>query len=244
MSDNRVFVISLEKCTDRRFEVKQEMDSKGIHFEFFNGIDGHNTVHPLFSDYDYKKRLWLTSGKMPSKGELGCYASHYLMWVKCLDLNKPIIVFEDDVKLNENAQNLIDFALDKADEFGFLRLEDIEDGGEYKQVLEDSGKTINLMKDNYGGLRAYAIAPKAAAQLIKHRWCLPVDCFVGANFIHGVYSYQVSPSLVIQHNFHESTIQNKDGNKTALYRKLSRELYTGYKKIMLERMYRKMLKKI
>ena len=34
-------------------------------------------------------------------GELGCFASHYLLWEKCLELNEPIVVIEDDAQLEE-----------------------------------------------------------------------------------------------------------------------------------------------
>ncbi|WP_207923269.1 glycosyltransferase family 25 protein [Marinomonas flavescens] len=29
---------------------------------------------------------------MPSKGELECYAGHYLLWKKCIDINEPILL--------------------------------------------------------------------------------------------------------------------------------------------------------
>ncbi|OEE61125.1 glycosyltransferase [Enterovibrio norvegicus FF-454] len=236
-----IYVISLPRCTDRREKVAKEMAEKSIEFAFFDGIDGHAAIPVLAEDYDYPKRLWLTSGKMPSKGELGCYASHYLMWLKCIELNRPIIVCEDDIELHENALEIANFALNKVQELGFIRLQSINEGGDFTNIFEVADFQINLMKDNYGGLCAYAISPSAAAKLVKHRWCLPVDCFVGANFIHGQYSYQLTPNFMAEHVGIESTIQHKDSFKTPIYRKLSRELYTAYKKIMLSVMYRKKL---
>ncbi|MGF1765978.1 glycosyltransferase family 25 protein [Enterovibrio makurazakiensis] len=235
----KVYVISLPRCTDRREKVAKEMADKQIEFSFFDAVDGHQNTPMLAEDYNYRKRLWLTSGKMPSKGELGCYASHYQLWLKCIERNRPIVVCEDDIELHQNAAEILDVALKEVKRFGFIRLEDIEAGGEFTEVERRGQYQLNLMKDNYGGLRAYAISPEVASKLIKHRWCLPVDCFVGANYIHGQYSYQLTPCFVEKHGFYKSTIQANDGFKTPIYRKLSRELYTAYKKLMLVKMYRK-----
>ncbi|HDZ9284767.1 TPA: glycosyltransferase family 25 protein, partial [Vibrio cholerae] len=92
----KIYVISLKNSLDRRASIEQQMTSHGLKFEFFDAIDGRiDPPHPLFANYDYTKRLWLTSGKMPMRGELGCYASHYLLWQKCVELNAPIVVLED-----------------------------------------------------------------------------------------------------------------------------------------------------
>lgn len=32
-----------------------------------------------------------------SKTQLGCYASHYILWERCIKEDKPIKVLEDDV---------------------------------------------------------------------------------------------------------------------------------------------------
>ena len=37
-------------------------------------------------------------GKLSRPGVVGCFYSHYGLWKKCLELNKPIMIFEDDVK--------------------------------------------------------------------------------------------------------------------------------------------------
>ncbi|MFL7023332.1 glycosyltransferase family 25 protein [Enterovibrio norvegicus] len=241
MSSTSVYVVSLLRSPDRRDSVSKELSDKGIEFTFFDAVDGHLGVPAIAADYNYAKRLWLTSGKMPSRGELGCYASHYLLWLKCISEGKPIVVCEDDIELDVNAATIIEFALRNVEKYGFIRLEPIENGGESTLVYQEGDFSINLMKDNFGGTRAYAISPDAASRLVKHRWSLPVDCFIGANYMHGVYSYQLSPCLVATHINEESTIQVADGLKTPTYRKFSRELYSGYKAWMLNRMYKKKL---
>jgi GR25 family glycosyltransferase involved in LPS biosynthesis len=36
-------------------------------------------------------------GKILRPGVIGCFYSHYRLWQKCIDLNEPIFIFEDDV---------------------------------------------------------------------------------------------------------------------------------------------------
>ena len=33
-----------------------------------------------------------------TKAEMGCFASHYLLWEKCVELDEPIMILEDDVE--------------------------------------------------------------------------------------------------------------------------------------------------
>ena len=81
----KVFVISLKRSPDRRRYIEKQLDDLNIKFEFFDAVDGRaEPPHPLFENYNYAKRLWLTSGRMPSKGELVVYGSHYLLWLKSI----------------------------------------------------------------------------------------------------------------------------------------------------------------
>ncbi len=168
---------------------------------------------------------------MPSPGEMGCYASHYLAWTKCLALNTPVIVFEDDIELSVDASKIIDIVSKKIEQYGFLRLENPR-GGRLKKVEDFEGSEISAMEDNFGGAQAYAISPNAAHLLLKHRWSMPVDNFIGATYIHGMVSYLLSPSIMVDGANFETTIQHhKSAYNFAFYRKPSRELYTLYKKI-------------
>lgn len=226
----KIFIINLKRSVERRQHADATMAAQNVDYSFFDAVDG-NQAHPLFNDYDYKKRLWLTSGKMPSKGELGCYASHYLLWMKCISLNEPIIILEDDFIIKENFHEHMDLLEQKTREYGFLRIQAPIRG---KMHLVDSGEkhSIHLMEDNFGGAVGYTISPQAAANLVKHRWSLPVDCYIGLPFIHGISSFLYEPSI-IEPNYESPTTVQTGMSASKWYRKPSRELYSLYKKIML-----------
>lgn len=230
----RIFVISLIRSENRRQLISEKMRNIGIEFEFFDAIDGR-MENPIFSDYDYKKCLWLTSGKFPTRGEMGCYASHYMLWIKCLENNEPLIVLEDDCIILETFSKHLKDIRKLVDEYHFIRLQDTI-RGRVHPVENKVNYSVSLMEDNFGGAVGYAISPSAAAKLIKHRWSLPVDCFIGRSFLHGMNSFVFSPALVAPDYSSPTTVQ-LDTNRASWYRKLTRELYSLYKKIRIKWAY-------
>ena len=234
MQPIEVFVISLQRSADRRKYITQQLERENIEFNFFDAIDGYKDNHPKFDNYNYIKRLWLTSGKMPSKGELGCYASHYSLWIQCMEMGRPILIIEDDAEVCTGAGDMLINIRNNIDKYGFLRLERV-DKGKLQSVESNSSYVISKMNNNYGGTRAYAISPSSAKKLIlaSERWCMPVDNFIGSAYLHNMQSFLFSPTFVENPQEFGTTIQLNQEKRTPLYRKPSRELYSLYKKIRM-----------
>lgn len=107
------FIIHLSKIPSSlssALAVKQSLDQFNMDTELFEGSYGsaikeqykqnNRQWHPWgfkgrdkpYSEED-RKSLWGIAG------EIGCFDSHYRLWQKCLMLNEPILIFEDDVEL-------------------------------------------------------------------------------------------------------------------------------------------------
>lgn len=235
----KIYIISLERSYERRHKIIECMASHGLDFHFFDAVDGQ-LGHPLFSDYNYKRCLWFTSGKMPTKGEMGCYASHYMLWVKCLENNEPCIILEDDCIILETFKKHLADINELVLKYNFIRLQDAIRGQLYP-VENGEGYSVSLMEDNFGGAVGYAISPLAAAKLIKHRWSLPVDCFIGLSYLHGMQSFVLSPALVAP-DYNSPTTVQLGYDKAKWYRKPTREIYSLYKKLRLKLAYKKNMK--
>ncbi|WP_176429493.1 glycosyltransferase family 25 protein [Vibrio sp. V19_P1S1T109] len=232
----KIYVISLKNSLERRASIEQQMANYGLDFEFFDAIDGRVVPpHPLFANYDYTKRLWFTSGKMPSKGEMGCYASHYLLWQKSVELNEPIIVLEDDAELLPGFIHFIDLIKIKTQEYGFLRLEEACDRSELFLKEQENNYDIYFLSNNFGGARAYALSPDAATKLLKSSqcWSMPVDNYMGSLYLHQMPSFLFLPSVVANPQYFDTTFQNEQQPKAPLYRKPTRELYSLYRKVKM-----------
>ncbi|MBY7668186.1 MULTISPECIES: glycosyltransferase family 25 protein [Vibrio] len=232
----KIYVISLKKSLERRASIEQQMANYCIDFEFFDAIDGRcESPHPLFANYDYTKRLWFTGGKMPMKGELGCYASHYLLWKKSIELNEPIIILEDDAELLPCFVDFIDLIKIKVQEYGFLRLEKAYERSELFLKEKMPNYEIYFLSNNFGGARAYALSTVAAQKLIEgsQYWSMPVDNYMGSLYLHQMPSFLFSPSMVENPQKFETTFQNEKQTKAPLYRKPTRELYSLYRKLKM-----------
>ncbi len=230
----KVFVISLKECSDRRAHIANQLTQQGIDFEFFDAVDGRKENHPLFERYDYIKRLWFTSGGMPPRGELGCYASHYLLWETCVKLGQSIVIIEDDAAICADAKTVLPIIQNRISCYGYLRLEDGSEGV-HIPIEETEDYCIVKMTHNFNGTRAYAISPSAAKNLLLHskKWSVAVDNFIGSFFLHGVESYLLTPFLAQDTGDFATSIQPEKSNKTPVYRKPTRELYRVYKDIRL-----------
>lgn len=121
------------------------------------------------SDYLWKVsrrcRVGAEAGKMSMPGVIGCFYSHYGLWQKCVELNEPIMIFEDDVKFYRNWQpvdweGVLILSLGKS---SFLN-------EPYKTYLEDPRGPVQPMtwrQFSMPGASGYAIKPDAAMGLCK-----------------------------------------------------------------------------
>jgi len=104
-------------------------------------------------------------GKLSRPGVVGCFYSHYALWQKCMALNEPIMIFEDDVKFYRG-WNPIPFtgvlilSLGKS---SFL-------SEPWKTYLENpTGIPYAVPWKNFSmpGASGYALTPEAAQGLVK-----------------------------------------------------------------------------
>jgi len=238
----KIFVISLKRSTERRTVMQNRLDELGVNFEFFDAIDGHaEPPHPLFSKYDYFKRLWLTNGRQPSKGEMGCYASHYSLWLKCVEQQEPILVIEDDAFVNSNMVEQLENITTAVNQFGFLRLEAPSSKCKLFSKEKCDDYEVLFMDNNFDGTRSYALTPAVAKRFIlsSDKWCMPVDNFIGSLYLHHVPSYLFTPAIVENLGDFGTTIQLGEEARPPVYRKLTREVYAVYRKHKMNKFNRK-----
>ena len=98
----KTIVINLKKREDRLASFKT--CHPDLNFEVFNAVDGgqihyggllsqgfdvcHDWIDPLLNT-----RL--------TKGEVGCFLSHWSIWQKCIERNEKVLILEDDARLTD-----------------------------------------------------------------------------------------------------------------------------------------------
>lgn len=192
----RIFVLSLLDSVERRENVSTLLKEYKLNFEFIDGIDGRKADPHLLALYNEQEFIY-NHGRKAVLGELGCYASHMLAWKKCIELNEPIIIFEDDFRLKEGVVQALDECEKLIDDYHFIRLEDSNKKPQY-EIKSSNGMTLLNYFKVPQCTTCYAISPIAAKKLLhkSKEIILPVDVFIRNVWIHQQPIFSLEPFYV------------------------------------------------
>lgn len=228
-----IFVISLLTAQKRRAFMKAQLNAQGIAFEFFDAVHGaSNPDHPLFSKYDDKERLRRRGpGTSLNAGQLGCFASHYLLWEHCVASGKPIIVLEDDVQLLQpEFSNFYKSAHDFAANFGLVWMQPNLRGPQRDIHLGQwNGFSVKKLIRGASGTLGYLISPASAKALLDYcqTWIYPVDATMKRFFEHGVEAFGIEPACVHSQDGLGSYVNEaRQSVRRTLWQKARREWFT------------------
>jgi len=209
----KIFIINLVRCKDRLHAMYNERLKLSSNFEFyvFDAIDAQKNEHIEFKEKYYSKYTKYIWGRDLTDGEIACFASHYCLWMKCVDLNEPIIVLEDDVMIQPHFEEGINNILDT--NYRFVKLSSINTDKPNKQ------KTNRFIKENFilslngvDGTQGYYITPEIALTFYRYarKWYKPVDNYMESFWIHHIPTITYNPRLIIDHpNYTTSTITQR-----------------------------------
>lgn len=183
-----IFIINLPQSFERRESIDKQFKSFNqnyqtqIIYSFFSAISGRdNPNFPLFDKYNSRERF-KRKGNTMTLGQLGCFASHYLLWQKCVKLNQSIIVLEDDISIQDNFINIYQFCFSKENIFEFFWLSPPSKSKHSKRnkVLyfdEKSNFSIRRYYKGWENANGYFITPRAAQKLLSYcdEWVYDLD---------------------------------------------------------------------
>ena len=129
-------------------------------------------------------------GKVSMPGVIGCFYSHYNLWKKCVELDEPIMIFEDDVKFFRGWEpidwdDVLVLSLGKS---SFL-------DDPWRKYLENpvgNPQPISWRNFSMPGASGYAIKPRAARSLVKFysKFFYPADNAINQHLVKiQVHSY-------------------------------------------------------
>lgn len=214
-----IIVISLKRATERRQSIERQFDELGLSFTFFDAVDGKQG-HELFSRYDPEKARRI--GEIPlNPGHLGCYASHFLVWERCAESGKPLIVLEDDAMIfPASFAEFLDHALSLPPELGCIRLFASKSRNKkHLTVFGKDGLSIAKFLRGHKSTTGYYLTPSAATKLLKYgsQWAEPVDVEMDQFWANGVECYGVLEPCLTHNPDFQSDID--EGMDTAQARK-------------------------
>jgi len=187
----KAFIITLSKIptsVETAVAMIEPLRSFGFDVELFEGTYGHEAEKifdqetRLLADKDHKGQPPPKTIKSTGPGAKGCFYSHYRLWQKCVELDQPIFIFEDDVVFTYDRYHPVEF-----DELLIVAV------GNWSWIVtklpDYSHKLPNAVKFNglcLPGTVGYAIKPKAAKKLLKEyeKTYLPADVAIKSSLIN------------------------------------------------------------
>ena len=224
------FIIHLSKIEDSlktALNLKKQLASLNVDVELFEGTYGvdavslikaeNRMIHPFGikgPSLDPLKNVPIVpTGKLAAPGVQGCFYSHYTLWKKCVELNEPIIIWEDDIVISRP------FTPIDWDDVLVVALGHPSKSQEYLPYLENpTGKPMaaGYRQSSMPGCCGYAIKPHAAKKLIdtyKNTY-LPAD--------NAINQHHVKIQI---HNYIMGIALNKHSGKKSLTRTKFWETY-------------------
>jgi glycosyl transferase family 25 len=198
-----LYVISLADALERRTAITDQLNGLGLPFKFFDACTGAAGYEPFFSDYDpatYK----IHSRREALPGEIGCYASHLSLWQLCVEIDRPIIIIEDDAILTEAFPAALRSTAKISAECGFMRLEPNKQSSRRPRRYLPVGKldefAVNYVARLSLCMTGYTVSPAAARRLAENSATLlaPVDRYLQRPWSHRQPVYSLAPAAVQQ----------------------------------------------
>ena len=220
------YVINLAGSDERWETTSARLKELQVPFERFAAVDGREKPHPLFARYDDKLREKYRR-RVLSGGELGCFASHFKLWEKCIELDTPIMVMEDDIVISDSFPEALKIAEEHAEDIPYLRFAGITlKGRPHKKVKQFGSFELTEHIRGPAGTQCYFISPKAAKVFIQHAdvWFLAVDDYMDRYWSHGIPCYSLMPFPVALADV-ESDMRRIKKGKRPLSLKIMQELY-------------------
>jgi GR25 family glycosyltransferase involved in LPS biosynthesis len=168
----KAFVIYLPKIETSAFTARQmvqPLSDMGFQVEMFEGTYGDDalvlaategrTLHATDQDGNPTPNTIRTRGA----GAIGCFYSHYRLWQRCVELNEPIWIFEDDVRFIRpyHAVEFEEILITVLGSWKRMYEQDVyEEPALEPQARPYPGACVP-------GTPGYAITPRAARKLLK-----------------------------------------------------------------------------
>lgn len=198
--------ISLADAKTRREHMRAQLDRAGHEWTFFDAC----TALPADLPYDERASI-AAHGRPLTKGELGCFASHWQLWqlIAAEQDDAVLLALEDDVLLDCFYFAKIDEVAAAMRPYGYLRLyAKVPAGLRLEGPFLD--RHIGRFSGRPYGTQGYLLTPATARRFLAsiNQVVRPVDDEMDRFWAHGIPARTVFPFPLIELNF-GSTIESK-----------------------------------
>lgn len=173
----KAFIITLSKV-DSSYQsallTQQALSEIGIQAEMFEGSYG-DVIQREYQAIGRKCHSWGLKGPgqpfsdqkkadLTTPGVIGCFDSHYRLWQKCVELNEPIMIFEDDIIVY---RPFVPVEFDDVLSIAFSHAKKMIRYQDYLDSPSGDHRAMSYGQSSMPGNGAYCIKPHAAAKLVE-----------------------------------------------------------------------------
>lgn len=193
-----IWVISRASDTERRRLFESRAAEASHPWRFF---DAWESLHPALNYDPAKARR--TTGRVLKPAEIGCYSSHYALWLQLLASDADqFLVLEDDVIVDWPFIGSLAQQRLTALGVAYTRLYSLVPGP-YRIVVSPFVSVHKFLIQNFGlvlGTQAYFLAKPAAAAFAAASVTVmrPIDVQMDRAWAHGVPNLAVVPYSVLE----------------------------------------------
>lgn len=202
-----IFVINLERSTDRLNHVARQLADQAIHFERIPAVDG--AAMPVEAMAAFVAARPRPGGLVWKPGQVGCLLSHTEAWRRLVQTGAShALVLEDDIRVS---RDLKEFATNRNWIPADADIVRIETTGQWLKLAEKrptvGGRHLAKVASAAWATGGYVISRDAAARLLETdpRTHMPVDAFlfdvIRSQVARKLRTIQVFPALVTQDKF-------------------------------------------
>lgn len=223
----------MKRSVNRRIRMENALNKACIPFDFIEAIDS-TVPNFLYSERSNEELTRKRFGYKLVDNEVACFSSHHLAWEKCLEVNEPILILEDNCDLLPEFFEVFPHFETLVQKYDFLKLAATKPKS-FKLISTVNDK-INVVrfKKRTCGIMGYVLTPHAASSFIKNaiQFIEPVDDYMEKPYKHGIATYVLRPDIVKRADI-PSTIGNsrKDKSDVRAWNKVYIETFRLYEQL-------------
>lgn len=204
-----IHVVNLDRAPERWAKVTEALGREGLTPQRFAAIDAAKGEHLTVSRYDEAATL-ARRGLPLRPAELGCFASHVLLWQAIVKSGEAAVIMEDDLKIDAGFARVLGLLPELGRHYPMIRLSALQRGRQPRLIAElEAGYRLVRHNKGPGGTQAYFLTPLGAERLLQDTevWFEPVDDHIDAYWRHGLAALAITPYRVDHDDGGQSYIQ-------------------------------------
>jgi glycosyl transferase family 25 len=210
-----IWVISLERASDRRAFIRRELDSLGVEYEIVDAVDGRTLDERALCSYSEWRTVY-RYGRGLGRGMVACSMSHLHAYERIAAAKiAEVVIMEDDVRPLKEFPGVLDARTNLPDDWDVVTFHSLFDWAVPRPVDDTviAGKyRICSYERNPMGTQAYLIKHDAARRVLDVAYpiCLPPDELLFRKRPAGLTIYGIEPSPVVHEEFGSQINQIRD----------------------------------